>query len=74
MRLTTPPTTVFTRMSALAQETGAINLGQGFPDAEHAPELIAMAQRALAEHSQQYPPMRGLAELRQAVAQYRFRS
>ncbi|MCB2066298.1 MAG: aminotransferase class I/II-fold pyridoxal phosphate-dependent enzyme [Erythrobacter sp.] len=70
MRLTTPPTTVFTRMSALAQETGAINLGQGFPDAEHAPELIAMAQRALAEHSQQYPPMRGLAELRQAVCDF----
>lgn len=69
-RLTTPPTTIFTRMSALAQETGAINLGQGFPDAEHAPELLEMAQRALADHPQQYPPMRGLPELRQAVCDF----
>ena len=69
-RLITPPTTVFTRMSALAQETGAINLGQGFPDAEHAPELLAMAQRALADHPQQYPPMRGLPELRQGVCDF----
>ncbi len=63
-------TTIFERMSALARETGAINLGQGFPDREHAPELLAAAQRALVEHSNQYPPMRGLAELRRAVADY----
>jgi N-succinyldiaminopimelate aminotransferase len=64
------PTTIFDRMSALARETGAINLGQGFPDREHAPELLAAAQRALVERSNQYPPMRGLTELRQAVADY----
>lgn len=65
-----PTTTVFERMSALARETGAINLGQGFPDMEEPGELLAAAQRALAEHSNQYPPMRGLPELRQAVAAY----
>ncbi|MBS0473650.1 MAG: aminotransferase [Proteobacteria bacterium] len=64
------PTTVFERMSALARETGAINLGQGFPDLPDPPELIAAAQRALAQRSNQYPPMRGLAELRRAVAAY----
>jgi len=63
-------TTIFERMSAFARETGAINLGQGFPDAEHAPELLAAAQRALAEKSNQYPPMRGLPELRQAVCDW----
>ena len=57
-------------MSALARETGAINLGQGFPDAEHAPELLAAAQRAMAEKSNQYPPMRGLPELRRAVCDW----
>lgn len=65
-----PKTTIFTRMSALANELGAINLGQGFPDAEHSPELLAAAQRALVEHSNQYPPMSGLPELRQAVCDY----
>ncbi len=63
-------TTVFEVMSGLARELGAINLGQGFPDMGEPPELIAAAQRALADHSNQYPPMRGLAELREAVASY----
>ncbi len=71
MRLPAPPaTTVFDRVSALARETGAINLGQGFPEIEHAPELLAAAQRALVEQSNQYPPMRGLAPLREAVAEF----
>lgn len=65
-----PTTTVFERMSRLAQELGAINLGQGFPDMTEPPELIGAAQRALVEHSNQYPPMRGLPELRRAVAGY----
>ncbi len=70
--MATPPatTTIFERMSALARETGSINLGQGFPDREHAPELLGAARRALIEHSNQYPPMRGLGELRRAVADY----
>jgi N-succinyldiaminopimelate aminotransferase len=57
-------------MSALARELGAINLGQGFPDAEHAPELLEAARKALVERPNQYPPMRGLAELRQAICHY----
>ncbi len=65
-----PATTIFTRMSGLADELGAINLGQGFPDAEHAPELLAAAQRALVEHPNQYPPMRGLPALRRAVCDF----
>lgn len=63
-------TTVFERMSGLARELGAINLGQGFPDREHSPELIEAARNALLEKSNQYPPMRGLAELRGAVRAY----
>ncbi|MFC0588789.1 aminotransferase class I/II-fold pyridoxal phosphate-dependent enzyme [Novosphingobium aquiterrae] len=70
-RLAVPrATTVFERMSALARETGSINLGQGFPDLPDPPELIAAAQRALAERSNQYPPMRGLAELRAGIAAF----
>ncbi|MFM7377607.1 MAG: aminotransferase [Erythrobacter sp.] len=63
-----PATTIFERMSRAAAETGAINLGQGFPDLADPPELIAAAQRALGAKSNQYPPMRGLPALRQAVA------
>ena len=63
-------TTVFEHMSALAREHGAVNLGQGFPELPEPGELIAAAQRALAERSNQYPPMRGLPELRSAVADY----
>ncbi len=62
------PTTIFEVMSGLARETGAINLGQGFPD-EPGPEAV---RRRAAEESisgyNQYPPMRGLPGLRQAVA------
>jgi N-succinyldiaminopimelate aminotransferase len=57
-------------MSGLATQLGAINLGQGFPDLPEPAELLAAAQRALTEHSNQYPPMRGLPELRRAVAQW----
>jgi aspartate/methionine/tyrosine aminotransferase len=65
-----PATTVFDRVSGLARETGGINLGQGFPEIEHAPELLAAAQRALVERSNQYPPMRGLGPLREAIAAF----
>jgi len=63
-------TTIFEVMSGLARETGAINLGQGFPDAQGPAELLDAAARALVERSNQYPPMRGLAELRAAIAGY----
>ena len=65
-----PPTTVFERMSALARELGAINLGQGFPEMAEPAELIAGAQAALADRSNQYPTMRGLADLRLAISDY----
>src|SRR6188768_170578 len=68
--MSTPSTTIFERMSALARETGAINLGQGFPDLPEPAELLEAAQRALVGKSNQYPPMRGLAELRSAVCAY----
>ncbi len=61
------PTTVFTVMSALANEHNALNLGQGFSDDNGPDDLRAVAAEALAK-SNQYPPMMGLAELRQAVA------
>jgi len=71
MDLPAPPrTTIFTRMSGLAAELGAINLGQGFPDLPEPAELLEAAQRALTGHSNQYPPMRGLPELRSAVADW----
>jgi len=68
--MTASQTTIFEHMSGLARELGAINLGQGFPELPEPPELIAAAQRALGERSNQYPPMRGLPELRGAVAGY----
>jgi aspartate/methionine/tyrosine aminotransferase len=62
------PTTVFEEMSGLARELGALNLGQGFPD-DPGPEAVrARAAEALMTGSNQYPPMVGLPELRQAVA------
>lgn len=62
--------TVFDRMSALAREAGAINLGQGFPDGPAPAPVIEAAVRALREKSSQYPPGAGLLELRQAVCGY----
>src|SRR5690606_7072726 len=63
-------TSIFDRTPLLARELGAINLGQGFPDLPEPRELLEAAQRALVERSNQYPPMRGLPELRQAVCHY----
>ncbi len=62
------PTTIFEKMSARARETGAINLGQGYPDAQGPQDILRAAADALLERSNQYPPMAGLAELREAVA------
>ena len=61
------PTTIFEHMSGLARESGAINLGQGFPDEPGSPELIEAAARALREKSNQYPPSAGLPELRETI-------
>lgn len=55
-------------MSALAVRTGAVNLGQGFPDTDGPPAMLAAAQRAIADGVNQYPPGPGIPELRQAIA------
>ena len=62
------PTTIFEEMSGLAREIGAINLGQGFPDDPGPMALRQKAGEALLTGTNQYPPMRGLPALRQAVA------
>lgn len=62
------PTTVFEVMSQLARETGAINLGQGFPDGPGPEDVRRKAAEAVIDGWNQYPPMLGLPELRRAVA------
>ncbi len=68
-------TTIFAEMSALATRTGAINLGQGFPDTDGPPEVLEAAVSALRAGHNQYPPGPGIPELRKAIAahQRRFR-
>ncbi|MBA2960869.1 MULTISPECIES: pyridoxal phosphate-dependent aminotransferase [Ramlibacter] len=61
-------TTIFTVMSALATETGAVNLGQGFPDFECDPKLVQAVTDAMTRGLNQYPPMTGVPALRDAVA------
>ncbi len=62
------PATIFEKMSARARETGAINLGQGYPDAQGPEDILRAAAEALMNRSNQYPPSGGLPELRAAVA------
>jgi methionine aminotransferase len=61
-------TTIFTVMSALAAETNAVNLGQGFPDFHCDPKLLDDVTAAMAAGHNQYPPMPGVLPLRQAMA------
>jgi aspartate/methionine/tyrosine aminotransferase len=63
-------TTIFTVMSALANQHGAVNLGQGFPDYDGPADVIHAAAAALLDGRNQYPPMSGVPELRQAVAHH----
>ena len=65
-RLPQVGTTIFTVMSALAQQTGAVNLGQGFPDFACDPALLGQVGAAMAEGLNQYPPSAGAMPLRQA--------
>jgi aspartate/methionine/tyrosine aminotransferase len=62
------PTTIFEEMSRLAIAHGAVNLGQGFPDVDGPEDIRAKAAEALIAGPNQYPPMMGVPELRQAVA------
>jgi methionine transaminase len=62
-------TTIFTVMSRLATELGAINLSQGFPDFDCAPELRALVTKYLNAGLNQYPPMAGVVGLREALAE-----
>ena len=61
-------TTIFTVMSALAAEKGAVNLGQGFPDFDCDPRLVQAVTDAMQRGHNQYPPMPGVPALREAVA------
>ena len=67
-RLPTVGTTIFSVMSALAQETGAVNLGQGFPDFDCDPALLNQVGDAMREGLNQYPPMTGVPLLRERMA------
>ena len=61
-------TNIFTIMSALATERGAVNLGQGFPDFECDPKLVQAVTDAMTRGLNQYPPMTGIPALREAVS------
>jgi methionine transaminase len=67
-RLPAVGTTIFTVMSALAVKTGAINLGQGFPDFDCDPALVDAVAAAMRAGHNQYPPMTGVPALRQAAS------
>jgi methionine aminotransferase len=62
-------TTIFTVMSALANELGAINLSQGFPDYECSPHLVELVNQAMKNGHNQYAPMAGVMALREQIAQ-----
>ena len=68
-RLPKVGTTIFTVMSALAQQHGAVNLGQGFPDFECDPRLVDAVDGAMRGGLNQYPPMTGVPALRERVAE-----
>lgn len=63
-------TTVFAEMSLLAARTGALNLGQGFPDTDGPAEVLEAARRAIADGVNQYPPGLGHTVLREAVSEH----
>ena len=66
-------TTIFAQMSALAASTGAINLGQGFPDTDGPAEVLDAAVEAIRSGVNQYPPGPGMPVLRQAIAEHQQR-
>ena len=72
-RLQGIPPTIFSEMSALAVRTGAVNLGQGFPDVDGPPGVIARAVEALENGQNQYAPGTGVPALREAIARHQGR-
>src|SRR3954469_18638923 len=66
-------TSVFAEMSALAVRTGAINLGQGFPDEDGPAAVLEAAQAAIRNGHNQYAPLPGVPALRQAIAEHQRR-
>ena len=64
---------IFAEMSALAVSTGAINLGQGFPDEDGPQEVLEAARKAITDGVNQYPPGRGMLVLREAIAAHQAR-
>lgn len=63
-------TTIFEHMSGLARRHGAVNLGQGFPDFGWPDAVLAAGAEAIRHGNNQYPPMRGLPELRAAICAF----
>jgi N-succinyldiaminopimelate aminotransferase len=72
-RLAAFGTTIFAEMTALAERTGAINLGQGFPDSSGPPEVLEAAAAAMRAGHNQYAPLRGVPALREAIAAHQDR-
>lgn len=66
-------TTIFTEMSALAHSTGALNLGQGFPDTDGPREIVDAATAAMLAGANQYAPLAGVPQLRAAIAEHQRR-
>src|SRR5687767_14848620 len=62
--------TIFAEMSASAMRTGAINLGQGFPDEDGPAEVLEAAREAISQGMNQYPPGRGFADLLEAISEH----
>ncbi len=67
-KLPSVSTNIFTQMSVLATEYNAVNLAQGFPNFDVAPELISLVSKAMTDGQNQYAPMQGILELRQELS------
>ncbi len=67
-KLPSAKTTIFTQIGQMANELGAVNLSQGFPNFDVSPELINLVTKAMKEGHNQYAPMQGLMELRQVLS------
>ncbi|MFM7870516.1 MAG: aminotransferase class I/II-fold pyridoxal phosphate-dependent enzyme, partial [Actinomycetota bacterium] len=65
--------TIFAEMTALATSTGAINLGQGFPNYDGPPEVLEAAVQAIGSGQNQYPPGPGIPDLRLAISEHQQR-